>query len=828
MNTPSTRGFACLLTVCSGLLVAGSSAGQGWTGLAHSNYAGTNNLYINPATLADSRHGFYLNLAGADVNFYNTYLQLKLPAPPHEFLNGSRKFRLAYLQEQNGGRVKSASITGEARLPSFLLSLGLKQGLAFTNRVRAFVQASNVSENLARLIRYGLDDANRLGLVNRLSTDNNFNISAGAYHEFALSYARTFTANTEHFWKAGATAKYLVGMGGGYLLNEGTEYQVYGSDSIQLRNRNLSYGFTDVNYYDRSAFSPGTLYGSQRLGRGFGFDLGATYEWRPDYASYEYQMNGQVWTDASQNKYRLRVGLALTDVGSITYNSSEYVRQAQLANNGTVQLGQVDTIKIDSQKDIAPTLQRLIGLSSQSRRFASYLPTTLRLTADYRLRKHLYAGLLWSQNVLPASIIGQRTISSLALIPRIEFSHAEIAVPLILANRYRQLQVGAMVRLGPVFVGSDNIGGLLGVTTTTTGADLYFGLRLALHKSRHKDKDLDQVSNKLDKCPKVKGTWEFKGCPDQDGDHVPDAADECPQVAGLAQFKGCPDTDADGILDKVDACPTEAGPEQLQGCPDRDKDGVKDAEDNCPEVAGLPGLKGCPDRDNDGVRDTDDQCPDTSGPADHAGCPDTDQDGLYDQQDNCPTTAGPTDNKGCPYADQDGDKVLDKEDACPTLAGPASAKGCPPADEDGDGVMDTDDACPKTPGSAASKGCPVLDPEEVKILNTAYTNLQFQSGNAIIRPSSLPALSELAQLLEEKPSYRLRLSGHTDNQGKPATNLLLSKQRTLAVSRYLVGQGVPAKQIRTEWFGQTKPKVSNQTAADRARNRRVEMKMLFD
>jgi hypothetical protein len=124
----------------------------------------------------------------------------------------------------------------------------------------------------------------------------------------------------------------------------------------------------------------------------------------------------------------------------------------------------------------------------------------------------VYAGLLWTQNLLPARTIGSRSSSSLALTPRLEFSRFEVAVPVVLANNYRQLQVGAMLRVGPLIVGSDNLGGLVGLTRTS-GADVYFGLSLALHRHRRKDRDGDLVSNKYDKCPKEKGTWASKGCP---------------------------------------------------------------------------------------------------------------------------------------------------------------------------------------------------------------------------------------------------------------------------------------------------------------------------
>jgi outer membrane protein OmpA-like peptidoglycan-associated protein len=793
-------------------LSALAAQAQGWIGLANSNYAGTNNLYINPSTIADSRQKFYINLVGADINFYNTYLQLDLPYTPWAALrnkvssqyrdaNGNIVFSENYLKEQLGNGNKFGSVSAEVRLPSFMISLGPKQSIAFSNRVRSFVQVSNVSENLARLARYGLGEAENLGLANKLLDDNSFNIGVNNYHEFALTYGRTFTENTTHFFKGGLTLKYLAGLGGGYVLNEGVNYQVYNGDSIQLQNRNVSYGYTDYHYYDRDNFKVSDLYGSKRLGQGFGADIGVTYEWRPDADKYQYHMDNADWTDNSQNKYKLRAGLAITDIGAIAYNNSQYTRSAQLANTSTVQWGQLDTLSYHSLgTSVDDNLNKVVGLQNRTTSFTSYLPTALHLTADYQVRKHLYAGLLWTQNLLPATTIGSRSISSLAVTPRVEFSQAEFSVPLVLANNYRKFQVGAMLRVGPVFVGSDNLGGVFGVTTTT-GYDLYAGIGFALDKKKHKDKDGDQVSDKLDKCPTVKGTWEFKGCPDRDGDHVQDSEDECPDIAGLVEFKGCPDRDGDKVPDKID---------------------------ECPDVPGLVALKGCPDRDGDGVTDAIDKCPDTPGPADHFGCPDTDKDGIYDNEDRCPTEAGPVENNGCPYGDQDKDTVLDKDDKCPTVAGPVENQGCPWADTDGDLVLDKDDECPLTPGPVENKGCPVIAKAEQKVLNTAFSNLQFATNKDIILKPSYASLDGLAKLLIEKPEFRLRLRGYTDNVGTAQYNLLLSKKRAAAVERYLEKKGVPTDHVRSEYFGRANPIATNKTAAGRAKNRRVEMKVLFD
>jgi outer membrane protein OmpA-like peptidoglycan-associated protein len=172
--------------------------------------------------------------------------------------------------------------------------------------------------------------------------------------------------------------------------------------------------------------------------------------------------------------------------------------------------------------------------------------------------------------------------------------------------------------------------------------------------------------------------------------------------------------------------------------------------------------------------------------------------------------------------------VLDKDDACPTVAGPVENKGCPWPDTDGDTVFDKDDDCPNTPGPVENKGCPVIAKAEQKVLNTAFSNLQFATNKDIILKSSYPSLNELAKLLQARPEFRLRLRGYTDNVGTPQYNLLLSKKRAAAVERYLEKQGVPTEQVRSEYFGRNNPVATNKTAAGRAKNRRVEMKVLFD
>jgi outer membrane protein OmpA-like peptidoglycan-associated protein len=117
----------------------------------------------------------------------------------------------------------------------------------------------------------------------------------------------------------------------------------------------------------------------------------------------------------------------------------------------------------------------------------------------------------------------------------------------------------------------------------------------------------------------------------------------------------------------------------------------------------------------------------------------------------------------------------------------------------------------------------ILTKEEQEVLKKAFDNLEFETGKDIIKNESYKSLDELAELMIKKPNWRLQISGHTDNQGKPAANMTLSKKRSEAVKKYLNSKGVDEKRFIVKWYGQTKPIGDNKTPEGRQKNRRVEM-----
>ncbi len=203
--------------------------------------------------------------------------------------------------------------------------------------------------------------------------------------------------------------------------------------------------------------------------------------------------------------------------------------------------------------------------------------------------------------------------------------------------------------------------------------------------------------------------------------------------------------------------------------------------------------------------------------------PDTDGDGVIDKEDKCPQDKGLANLGGCP--DADGDGVTDKMDACPQLAGPADKQGCP--DSDGDGITDNLDKCPKVPGVASMRGCPEVSEKTKKLFERALTGIQFETGKSTIKKVSFPILDQVVTVMNENPSYNLEVNGHTDSQGDDAANLKLSQERAAAVEKYLEDKGIAGNRISSQGFGETVPVADNNTAAGRAKNRRVEFKVNY-
>ncbi len=140
-------------------------------------------------------------------------------------------------------------------------------------------------------------------------------------------------------------------------------------------------------------------------------------------------------------------------------------------------------------------------------------------------------------------------------------------------------------------------------------------------------------------------------------------------------------------------------------------------------------------------------------------------------------------------------------------------------DSDGDGVDDTIDQCYKTPVNTLvnDKGCFIL----VQDLKTIRVNVNFASDSSVIEAKFFPEVKKVASFLNNNPSTRAIIEGHTDSDGSDEYNRSLSQRRAQAIAQLLVREyEIDPIRLTAVGFGESKPLVPNNSVSNMARNRR--------
>jgi OmpA-OmpF porin, OOP family len=108
--------------------------------------------------------------------------------------------------------------------------------------------------------------------------------------------------------------------------------------------------------------------------------------------------------------------------------------------------------------------------------------------------------------------------------------------------------------------------------------------------------------------------------------------------------------------------------------------------------------------------------------------------------------------------------------------------------------------------------------------HAAVYGIYFDSGQAVVKPESEPALEQIAKLLKGDPNLKVNVVGHTDNVGTIEANMKLSQARATAVAAALTSKyGIAAIKLKPYGVGPLSPVASNKTDDGKAKNRRVEL-----
>lgn len=467
---------------------------QQWLGISSSNYAGTNAIYLNPANVADSRYHIFINLGSNDIFVQNNYVKWNAPFSMLGYLTNSvgKEYRSAdnkilfkdeYLIADTDNKVKNLHVIDDFRGPSIQFNLNDKQSIAFLTRMRTGINFTNIDAGFANFIRLGIKNDE---VLNQDVTLKKAAINVNSYAEFGFSFGQVLLDGDEDFIKIGVTAKRLIGLYAAHALVDDMKYEIVDDPSLanekilRIDNLTADLGYTKDASFKNIAPSPGWVLGDLAAGNGWGFDIGLVYEFRPDTRRISYRDQGVVKLDPTKNKYQFRLSIALLDIGSLKYANPDFVKSwISRTNNkliGSADFNDTENID-DSFRRINNTLTIRDAQALNS--FSSSLPSSLNINIDYLYKKNMYINATWAQSLTTDYSIGMKMPSLIAVTPRWETKWFEVAMPLALVNNYSVFTFGLAGRMGPIFIGSDNIIGALNIGKNR-GLDLYLGATIPI------------------------------------------------------------------------------------------------------------------------------------------------------------------------------------------------------------------------------------------------------------------------------------------------------------------------------------------------------------
>jgi hypothetical protein len=473
---------------------------QDFVGFNQSNYAGVTGIYQQPASIVDGRMKFDMNLIGLNVGFYNNYIGIDRSAFKREKdVNGKTVMRAfddtafvdKYLSERINGRNKSIYLTNRIAGPSFMIPLNRKNAIAFSSSVRNYANIDGISPDLAKLA-YEEFKYPSLWVTNL--KNKNLSIQEMTWAEYGLTYAHVFKEDNEHYFKGGATVKLLQGIQSAYMFVKDLEYNFQTDTTLSIFQSEVNYGHSDnLTFKDLKVGESNTgtkVFDYSQSYPGIGFDFGVVYEWRPDYMKYKYNMDGEkdLWRK-DKNKYKLKVGISVTDLGSIKFKKGSTSGDFR-ADVGFWNLKPIDPESVGEFDD---TLKgRFVSTNSKSY-YRMNLPTAISAQIDYQIWKDVYVNLTpFIAFQFKNNDTKVHDFSSITVTPRWDHQWFGVFLP-VQYNFLDGFRAGAAVRLGPIVVGSSNLAPLVG-QKTIYGADIYAMLKVPIPYGRPKDKDKDEVS----------------------------------------------------------------------------------------------------------------------------------------------------------------------------------------------------------------------------------------------------------------------------------------------------------------------------------------------
>ena len=120
---------------------------------------------------------------------------------------------------------------------------------------------------------------------------------------------------------------------------------------------------------------------------------------------------------------------------------------------------------------------------------------------------------------------------------------------------------------------------------------------------------------------------------------------------------------------------------------------------------------------------------------------------------------------------------------------------------------------------------------KIKVVTTEYLSIDqlavyFKTNDYSLDVEDIKAIDLVLKQMKENPKMKVEIAAHTDNVGDNKSNLRLSQQRANSVKTYLIKNGIDTNRIVSKGYGEEKPIASNDTEEGKAKNRRVECRVI--
>ncbi len=455
---------------------------QDFLGISTGNYSGVTGVMLQPASIVDSRFKFDINLFSNGVHYSNNYFLLNTKAilkfNKNNFDNYAT-FKDQYLSEASlaPGQKVFFNINNRTQLPlSFMATLGKKSAIALNMQMRTVIEGRGITQDFAKLAFNNFYPSSN----NQTIDASGISIHSLSWAEVGLTYGRVLYSSGSSFLKVAVTGKYLAGLSSIDLSSNNLQMSVNSDSTFNFTSSGVSYNHNknaDFNKLFDKNFSPNA--------NSVGFDAGLVYEYRGNLDKFKYiKNNDELSYDALRrdvSKYIFKVGISLLDVGMFRFDKPEEVNSFSAnINNWDLRNAHYNSLK---EFDTA-LAARVIANTNDPRSYNVYLPTALSGQLDVKFVKGLFLNVMSYWPVSLGNSSGKRfnNYGFYTITPRYETRHFGIYIPYTVSQRnnftdYNQHLLGATLRIGPVFIGSSNLGSMI-FKNKLRAADAHIGFKV--------------------------------------------------------------------------------------------------------------------------------------------------------------------------------------------------------------------------------------------------------------------------------------------------------------------------------------------------------------